>query len=74
MINKAIKDIKIEYAVLVNTYEYLYADNEWDIQFTIDDNLLLEMLVLKIRGTTISYSSSLKKAEAFQEKNTAERY
>ena len=68
MINKAIKDIKIEYAVPVYTYEYLNADNDWDIQFTIDDNLLLEMLLLKIRGTTISYSSSLKKAEAIQDK------
>ena len=48
MINKAIKDIKIEYAVPVYTYEYLNADNDWDIQFTIDDNLLLEMLLLKI--------------------------
>ena len=31
MINKAIKDIKVEYAVPVYTYEYLNADNDWDI-------------------------------------------
>ena len=68
MINKAIKDTKLQYAVPIYTYEYLNADNDWDMQFTIDDNLLLEMLLLKIRGITISYSSSLKKAEAIREK------
>ena len=49
MINKAIKDTKLQYAVPIYTYEYLNADNDWDMQFTIDDNLLLEMLLLKTR-------------------------
>ena len=68
MINKATTDTKLEYAVPIYTYEHLNADNDWDMQFTIDDNLLLEMLLLKIRGITTSYSSSLTKAEAIQEK------
>ena len=59
MINKTIKDIEIEYAVLVYTFEYLNTDNDWDLQFTIDDNFLLEMLLLKVGGSTISYSSSV---------------
>ena len=64
MINEGMKNIKIEYVVLV-----LPINISMLIMIgTFDDNLLLEMLLLKIRGITITYSSLLKKAEAIQDK------
>ena len=69
LVNKAIKDIKMEYAVPVYSYEYINSDQEFNLQFTIIDHLLLEMLLMKIRETTITFSSSQKKIETTLEKN-----
>ena len=59
----------MEYAVPVYSYEYINSDQEFNLQFTIEDHLLLEMLLMKIRETTIIFSSSQKKIETTLEKN-----
>ena len=43
--------------------------NYKNLVFTIDDDLFLELLFLRIRGETIKFSSSQKKQDNLKEKN-----
>ena len=61
-INKTIMDFRFKYAVPVYNIEYINELNDQYLQFTIDDDILLEMLLLEIRYVTIKYSSALKQA------------
>ena len=63
----------MEYAVSVYSYEYINSDQEFNLQFTIEDHLLLEMLLMKIRETTTIFSSSQKKIETTLEKKLVKR-
>ena len=57
MINKLIDDVKTEYMVPIYNLENVHSIPNSDIQFTINDQLFLETLLMKIRGKTISYTS-----------------
>ena len=62
MINNSIKEEKIAYALPIYNIDFVTNhENDNDILFTIDDNQFLEILVVKITGETIKYSSIKKK-------------
>ena len=60
LINNAIDDEILKYALPIYSLQFLKQILP-NITFTIDDDLFLEMLFLRIRGDTIKYASSLKK-------------
>ena len=62
--NDKINDVKKQYAVLIYNLEI---PND-QIQFTINDQLFLETLLMELRGKSISYSSFIKKENETQEK------
>ena len=66
-INTLIDNEIFKYALPIYHPNYL-TGNYKDIMFTIDDDLFLEMIFLKIRGETIKFSSFLKKNERTMEK------
>ena len=72
LVKKQIKDVKEQYAVHVYNKETLRDIDNLDIQLTIDDQLFLEILLTKIRGTTISYAT-FKKRERAKLENTPTR-
>ena len=72
-VQKVILDLKQEYALPVyNLKNILEVPNDM-IQFTISDQLFFEMLLLKIREKTISYSCFKKKVETEREKELEAR-
>ena len=67
LVKKTILEVKMEYAALVYDRDNLInVPNEF-VQFLINDQLFFEMLLLKIRGKTISYSTHKKKKENTKE-------
>lgn len=56
-INAKIEEIKQQYCLPVYCLDNLLDVKNDDIQFTINDQLFLETLLMEIRGKTISYSS-----------------
>ena len=66
LINKVIDSEVKNYALPVYNIEYIGKCPE-DIKFTIDDDLFLEILYLKIRGETIKFASILKKCKTSKE-------
>ena len=69
MINNIIKEEKITYALPIYNIDFVTnPENDNDILFTIGENQFLEILVVKIRGETIKYSS-IKKKKLYQERN-----
>jgi len=56
-IKQKIEEIKQQYVLPVYNIEYLNTIENDLIQFTINDQLFLETLLMEIRGKTISYSS-----------------
>ena len=67
MIIEIILDEKTKYAPSVYSLEFLKSSD--NIQFTIEDDLFLEMLLLRIRGETIRYSAFQKQKQSQVEKN-----
>ena len=61
LINKTIDETIIQYALPVYNYDNLDLINKAEIQFTINDQLFLETLLIQIRGKTISYATHKKK-------------
>ena len=57
MINKTIEDIKKQYMIPIYNVNNLGEIDNSEIQFTIDDTLFLEMLLLKMREKTICFFS-----------------
>ena len=55
-----------QYAIPLYDAEFL-ANNIENVQFTINDSLFFEMLLLNIRSETVSYSKSVSKAIRKQE-------
>ena len=68
-INKYIDQIKHQYAVPVYKRESISKIPEAEIQFTINDQLFLETLLMEIRSKTISYASQVKKKRTKKEKD-----
>ena len=59
LINKAISDEILKYAIPIYSLDFIEKHPE-ALAFTIDDDLMLEMLFLRIRGETIKFASALK--------------
>ena len=67
LINQAIEDEKIKYAIPVYSLDFI--KNNYNIQLTIDHDTFLEMILLRVRGETIKFSSFVKKMRNEKEKN-----
>ena len=67
-INKKITEIKTQYAVPIYNPENIKDIPNQDIQFTISDQLFLEVLLMELRGQSISYSCYKKKQTDNREK------
>ena len=66
LINEVIQNEKLKYALPVHSYDYMKkATNH--INFSIDDDDILEQLFLSIRGETVKYATYLKKQNNQQE-------
>ena len=63
LINDKIEDIKKQYLLPVYDIENIHNIPDQQIQFTINDQLFLETLLMELRGKSISYSSFKKKQE-----------
>ena len=69
IINKTILQVKENYALPIYSKDYVTTISDHEIQFTINDQLFLETLLMEIRGKTISFSSFTKKRNNEKEKN-----
>ena len=69
LIKETIINVIKEYAVPVYNFKNIQQIDLNEIQFTIDDQLFLETLLMVIRGKTISYSSYKKKEQNKREQN-----
>ena len=58
IINKAIMEFRLKYALPIYSIEYIKHASDLELQFSIDDEILLEMLMLELRGLTIKFSKS----------------
>lgn len=67
-IKTVIYNLKKEYALPVYNFDNIDNISDNDLQFTISDQLFFEMLLLKIREKTISYSCYKKKADLQKER------
>ena len=61
IIKKTIVELKIQYACPIYNFNNLNTITNNDIQFTINDQLFMDILLTEIRGKSISYSSFKKK-------------
>ena len=68
LINDTILEIKKQYAVPIYNTENIKNINDEELQFTINDQLFFEVLLLEIRGKTIAYASYKKKQNEKEEK------
>ena len=64
-----ILQVKENYALPIYSKDYVTTISDHEIQFTINDQLFLETLLMEIRGKTISFSSFTKKRNNEKEKN-----
>ena len=69
MVHQIIQDLKLQYALPVYNLENLNSIPDEDIQFTINDNIFLECLFMKIRGESVKFASRLKKNLTLEEDN-----
>ena len=67
IINKRISEIKAQYALPVYNFDDINNIPAKDIQFTINDQLFLDVLLMELRGTAISYSSHKNKLKNIRE-------
>ena len=63
LVKQIIIELKKEYAALVYDFDNISSINDDDLVLTIDDQLFFEMILLKIRGKCISYSTLKKKRQ-----------
>ena len=61
VIKDKINDVKKQYAIPIYDLENVHKIPDSEIQFTINDQLFMETLLMEIRGKSISYSSHRKK-------------
>ena len=72
MINNVIENTKVEYAIPVYNIDMIKNIPNSELQFSINDQLFLETLLMNIRGKTIAYSSYLKKKRDTNEKTLSD--
>ena len=72
LINDAIQDEMLRYGVSVYTLEFLKNNGPNNIHLSIDDNLFLETLLIRLRGETIKFASLLKKTKMNMEERLKE--
>ena len=68
-IKQKIQEVKKQYCALVYNMENIDKIDNTDIHFRINCQLLLETLLMEIRGKTVSYSSFKKKQDEKRETN-----
>ena len=61
-------NIKKQYALIIYREDSVDEIHDSEIQFTINDQLFLETLLMEIRGKTISFASYLRKNNNDKEK------
>ena len=61
LVNRTIKEVKLEYTAPVLSPLFIETASDLDITYTIEDDLLLEFILYKIRSKTIKFASSLRK-------------
>ena len=66
LINEKIDEIKRQYALPVYDIENIQNIPDDQIQFTINDQLFLETLLMELRGKSISYSRKKKEKKEKQ--------
>ena len=71
-VNVVIQSVTEEYAALPYARENIKNVPKSEIQLTISDQLFLDVMLMKIRSTTISYASMKKRTEE-ERQNTLER-
>ena len=67
MMNKKIMEVKTQYALPVYNTDEIETIPDEELQFTINDQLFLEVLLMELRGQSISYGSFKKKQRNNQE-------
>ena len=67
MINKAINVEAMKYIIPVCDPSYLRLNCLRNLELTIDDNLFLEAILLRLRGDTIKFASNLKHSRDYRE-------
>lgn len=67
IIKTCIQQIKEQYMVPLYSMEFLRNNENFPVQLTISDQLFLEVLLIEIRGKTISYSAFKKKQSMLSE-------
>ena len=72
LVKQCILDVKKQYALPIYNLDNLNEICNDSIQFIIDDQLFFEILLLEIRGKTISFASYKKKTEILEEKSLIE--
>ena len=65
-VKNVILHTKFDYAVPVYNYQHLDQIKEMDLEFTIDDQLFLDTLLMKIRAMTIPYAAEQKRNQIKQ--------
>ena len=63
LVHTSIKEIKESDALPVYSHHFIEKEDPLDLQFIIDDNLFLEMLLLHIREQTLKYCITQKQIE-----------
>ena len=72
-INNIIQDVVAQYVVPVYAREFILCNDNYEhLSFTINYDLFLETLLLRIRGETIKYSSYVKKQQSILEEQIIE--
>jgi hypothetical protein len=61
LINRKIDEIKMQYAIPIYNVENINEISDDNLQFTVDDQLFLDVLLMEIRGQSISYAAHKKK-------------
>ena len=73
IIKDKIIEVKKQYALPIYDIENIHIVPDKEIQFTINDQLFLETLLMEIRGKSISFSSHIKKQTEKREKELIEK-
>lgn len=71
--NKKITEVKIQYAIPVYNIDEIEKIPDEELQFTINDQMFLDVLLMELRGQSISYASYKNKQKNNLEKELTNR-
>ena len=74
IINKKILEVKKQYALPVHNIDEIETISDTEIQITINDQTFLNVLLMELRGQSISYGSFKKKQRNNQEKEIISKF